>query len=53
MSKLKEKHHSRDGILGLAALIVAVMALIVAVVGVAGAAPAQVVVKKGDIAPER
>jgi len=51
MRKLKEKHHSRDGVLGLAALIVAIMALIVAVVGVAGAAPTRVVVRKGDIAP--
>ena len=51
MRKLKEKHHSRDGVLGLAALIVAIMALIVAVVGVAGAAPTQVIVHKGDIAP--
>lgn len=51
MKKLKDKNHSRDGILGLAALIVAMMALIVAVVGVAGAAPTRVVVRKGDIAP--
>jgi len=51
MRKLKQKHRSRDGVLGLAALIVAIMALIVAVVGVAGAAPTRVVVHRGDIAP--
>lgn len=51
MRRLKEKHHSRDGVLGPAALIVATTALIVAVVGVAGATPTRVIIKKGDIAP--
>lgn len=51
MRTLKDKHHSRDGVLGLAALIVAILALIVAVVGAAGAASTRVVVRRGDIAP--
>jgi hypothetical protein len=51
MRMLREKGHSRDGVLGLAALIVAVAALVVAVVGPAGAAPTQVIIHKGDIAP--
>jgi len=49
--KLTQVRRSRDGVLGLAALIVAIAALVVAVIGVAGAAPTRVIVHKDDIAP--